>query len=97
MKKVKEVTTIATAVWMLLFGCGLTIAAFCIEPIGEVSDSVLWILGQSLVYAGSALAIGTYAKQTVKEEVARLAQRMDRLEVEGDIEKIIDEDEPDNE
>ena len=29
-------------------------------PEGEVSDSVLWILGQALVYTASVLGIGMY-------------------------------------
>lgn len=94
-KVVKETVVVATAIWMLMFGCGMTIAAFCIEPVGEVSDSVLWILGQSLIYAGSALAIGQYAKATVKEEVGKMMHN--KHDIEGDVEKIIHEDEPDEE
>jgi hypothetical protein len=46
-----------TAVGMLAAGVGLSIAGFCVEPVGEISDSVLWFTAQCLIYAGSALGI----------------------------------------
>lgn len=44
-----------SALGMLAFGCALTAAGFCANPVGQVHDSVLWVLGQCLVYAGSIL------------------------------------------
>lgn len=49
-----------SAIAMLIFGVGLTIAGFIIPPAGEISDSVLWVLAQTLIYAGSALGITAY-------------------------------------
>ena len=49
-----------SALLMLLFGVGLTIAGFIVPPIGNIHDSVLWVLAQSLIYAGSALGINAY-------------------------------------
>lgn len=51
---------ILSAIGMLIFGVGLTIAGFIVEPVGDISDSVLWVLAQSLIYAGSALGINVY-------------------------------------
>ena len=52
---------------MLIFGCGLDIAGFCVPPLGEVSDSVLLIFAQCLIYAGSALGIDYYVKLKIEE------------------------------
>ena len=49
-----------SAIMMLIFGVGLTIAGFIVPPLGSISDSVLWVLAQSLIYAGSALGISVY-------------------------------------
>lgn len=67
----KENITIYSAVCMLIFGCTLTSIGFFIEPRGEVHDSVLWVLGQCLVYAGSALGIAAYATRIRHEVNAR--------------------------
>lgn len=51
---------LATAVGMLIFGCTLTAIGFFMEPKGEVSNSVEWILGQSLMYAGAVFGLKGY-------------------------------------
>ena len=64
---IKQKFAIGTAVVAFVVGWGLTIAGFIIPPEGEVSDSVLWILGQALIYTASVLGIGMYFKnQMVK-------------------------------
>lgn len=64
---IKQKFAIGTAVVAFVVGWGLTIAGFIIPPQGEVADSVLWILGQSLIYTASVLGIGMYFKnQMVK-------------------------------
>ena len=57
---IKQKFAIVTAVVAFIAGWGLTIAGFVIPPEGEVADSVLWILGQSLIYTASVLGIGMY-------------------------------------
>ena len=32
--------------FMLISGVGLCVAAFCVEPVGEIHDSVLWYFAQ---------------------------------------------------
>lgn len=56
----KSKFAIGTAVVAFVAGWSLTIAGFILPPQGEVHDSVLWILGQTLVYAASVLGIGMY-------------------------------------
>ena len=45
---------------MLIFGCTLTAIGFFMEPAGEVSSSVMWVLGQCLIYAGSVFGLKNY-------------------------------------
>lgn len=52
---------------MLAFGSGLSIAGFCVVPIGEISDSVLLVLAQCFIYAGSALGIDYYVKAKINQ------------------------------
>jgi len=61
-------TQIFSAMAMLAFGCGLSVAGFCVPPLGEVSDSVLLIFAQCLIYAGSALGIDYYVTMKIKEK-----------------------------
>lgn len=72
----KENITVYSAVSMLVFGCVLTTIAFFLEPMGEIHDSVLWVLGQCFVYAGSALGLVSYATRVRRE----VNERMDEFE-----------------
>lgn len=56
----KEAIQYATAVGMLVAGLALTVAGFVVEPVGEISDSVLYVLAQCLIYAGSIFGVGLY-------------------------------------
>lgn len=68
-KERKDTITVLSAVAMLLFGCVLTTIAFFLDPMGEIHDSVLWVLGQCFIYAGGALGIANYARGVAKHEV----------------------------
>ena len=84
---VKQKFAIVTAVVAFIAGWGLTIAGFIIPPEGEVADSVLWILGQSLIYTASVLGIGMYFNnQMVKfrTDTRRYIDRIERGKEEGD-------------
>jgi pilus assembly protein TadC len=37
-----------------------------VQPVGTISDSVLWVLAQSLIYAGSALGITVYIQSEIR-------------------------------
>lgn len=74
-KERKGTIAVITAVVMLSFGIILTSIGFFVSPLGEVSDSVLWILGQALIYAGSIFGIATYTKKVITEQVGEIEER----------------------
>ena len=73
-KKRKDTLAVITAIVMLVIGAGLCIAGFIVDPLGIIDNSVLWIMGQCLLYAGSIFGIGMYVKATVKDEIEQLKQ-----------------------
>lgn len=50
----------ATAIFSFIAGWGLTIAGFCVPPKGEVSGSVLAILGEAMLYTASVFGVAMY-------------------------------------
>lgn len=84
---IKEKTAIVTAIIAFCIGWGLTISGFVIPPVGEVADSVLWILGQTLVYAASVFGITTYftsETKRMKSDIEDYVQRSIRGEIKED-------------
>jgi len=78
----KSKVAIGTAIGAFVIGFGLTIAGFITPPKGEVHDSVLWVLGQTLIYTASVLGIGMYfnskltqldikTRQFIREEISK--------------------------
>jgi len=70
----KQKIAIFTALAAFILGWGLTIAGFIIPPTGEIADSVLWVLGQALVYAASVFGITGYftaESQRMKRDMER--------------------------
>ena len=63
----KHTMALWSALGMLVYGAGITTAGFIVPPLGEVHHSVLWILGQSLMYCGSIFGITLYTKQRLCE------------------------------
>ena len=49
-----------TAIIAFVCGWGLTIAGFIVPPKGEVSGSVLAVLGEAMIYTASVLGITLY-------------------------------------
>lgn len=64
-KDMKDSIAVISAIVMLCFGITLTAIGFALDPVGEIHDSVLWVLGQSLIYAGSIFGIAYYARGIV--------------------------------
>lgn len=64
--EIKTKIAYITAIAAFVIGWGLTIAGFIVPPLGAVTDSVLWILGQALVYAASVFGVGLYVTGAVK-------------------------------
>ena len=77
-KERRSTIAVFTAIVMLAFGIILTSIGFFVAPLGEVSDSVLWILGQALIYAGSIFGIATYTKGVIREQVSDMEERIKR-------------------
>lgn len=50
----------------LILGFGLTVAGFIVSPVGEVHDSVLWILGQSLIFTAAICGVTMYVNNSIK-------------------------------
>ena len=65
---IKDKIAIVTAIVAFLIGWGLSIAGFVVPPLGEIANSVLFVLGQALVYAASVFGIAGY----FSSETARL-------------------------
>lgn len=65
----KENLAVVTACIMLFFGITLTAIGFFIDPTGEIHDSVLWVLGQSLIYTGSIFGVVAYTKGVVDKRI----------------------------
>lgn len=63
---VKNRIAVVTAIAAFIVGWGLTIAGFLVPPLGAVSESVLWILGQALLYAASVFGVALYVGGEVK-------------------------------
>lgn len=64
---IKDKIAIISAITAFILGWGLTIAGFIVPPLGDVSNSILWILGQALIYVASVFGIsGYFNAETVK-------------------------------
>lgn len=72
---IKDKIAIVSAIVAFCAGWALSIAAFLVPPIGEIHDSVLWILGQSLVYCASVFGVASY----FTSEAVRLRHDMKKM------------------
>ena len=70
----KEVVHYACAIIILAFGCTLCILGFYQEPKGSVDYSILFILGQCLLFAGSTFGLSLYVNQQIKKYVTKQNQ-----------------------
>lgn len=82
-EKVKKKETLGywTAILAFSFGWVLTIAGFIVSPVGEVDDSVLWILGQALLYTGAVVGITQHYSTELrhfKHEIAEYVNEEER-------------------
>lgn len=60
-----EIQLIA-AVVVLTVGCGLLIAGFSTEPVGEIHNSVLIAFGEILTWTGAVLGMKTYYSASIE-------------------------------
>ena len=108
---IKENLTYGSAIGMLIFGVVLTTAGFIIDPQGQIHDSVLYVLGQCLLFAGSVMGVSAYTAGRMRhieheidhrfrayERGAADGKRPRRVSEESEEEPIIEEeDETDEE
>lgn len=83
----KEILSYSFALISLLGGFGLTIAGFIVDPTGQIHESVLFVLGQCLVFAASICGISLHVKRGmneisnhVKEEVKQHLKNQEETE-----------------
>lgn len=81
---IKQKVAMLSGIIAFLLGWGLTIAGFCIPPVGEIADSVLWVLGQALIYTGSVLGLTQYFSAEsvrLRHDVDKHIEHMERLQI----------------
>lgn len=81
----KQKVAMLSGIIAFILGWGLTIAGFFVPPLGDIADSVLWVLGQSLIYTGSVLGLTQYfSAESVKlrHDVDRHLEHMERMQIE---------------
>ena len=70
-----------SAIVAFSIGWILTICGFISPPLGEISNSVLYVLGQSLIYTASVIGIGQYFNSEMrhfKREMHRYVNEEER-------------------
>ena len=90
---VREKIAIITAVAAFIVGWGMSIAGFWLPPIGEVADSVLWILGQALIYAASVFGLTGYFTSETRRLRQDINMKIEDYERHRKMEDIEDETE----
>ena len=79
----KEKASIWTAIAAFVLGWGMTCAGFIVEPLGEITDSVLYVLGQALIYTASVLGLVNYfgaEQRKLRKDVRTYASRLSKPE-----------------
>jgi len=76
----KQKTAFITAIIAFAAGWGLTIAGFCVPPTGEVSGSVLAVLGEAMVYAASVFGVSMYFGHEMAKFRHDTRQYIDKIE-----------------
>lgn len=80
-KDKKDRAAYMTAIIAFVIGWGLTVAGFIVEPTGEVSGSVLAILGEAMVYAASVFGVTMYFSHQMEKFRRDTRQYLDEKEV----------------
>jgi hypothetical protein len=87
-KEKKDIVTFGAALFMLVFGVVLTTAGFIIDPAGEIDDSVLYVLGQCLIFSGSVLGVSSYTTgkmHLIEKSVDERFKKFEHREVDDEI------------
>ena len=81
---IKEKLAILSALLAFVLGWCLSICAFFVPPVGEVADSILWILGQALLYTASVFGVSAYFRsETVqlRHDMNKHLESMERMQI----------------
>ena len=70
--RTKTTAQTVSAFLMLLSGVALNVASFAVQPVGELSNSVMTYMGEALIYAASVFGLTVY----VNSCMARLERRV---------------------
>ena len=70
-KENREDVKIWSAIMMLAASVGFGVAGFCVSPVGELSESVLWLIAQFLMYAAMALGVDAYVSLAVRKYLSK--------------------------
>ncbi|MDR2950131.1 MAG: hypothetical protein LBV71_13100 [Prevotella sp.] len=58
-----------TSVVLIIVGCGLLIAGFCVPPVGIIDSSVLIAFGEILTFVGAVFGIDySYRVRVIREK-----------------------------
>lgn len=69
-----------SAIVAFSIGWILTICGFISPPLGEISNSVLYVLGQSLIYTASVIGIGQYFNSEMRHFKREMHRYVDEEE-----------------
>lgn len=71
-KDQKTTLALITGYFSFFAGWLIVFISFFVEPIGEISNSALYTLGEGLVYCGSVIGIAMYTKG----EIVKIRKRV---------------------
>jgi len=99
---IKEKLAILSALLAFVLGWCMSIGAFFVPPVGEVADSILWILGQALLYTASVFGVSAYFRSEsvqLRKDMDRHLEHMEKMQIQRDklrhnidVEEIPEED-----
>lgn len=81
---IKEKIAIISAVAAFCLGWAMSIGAFFVPPMGEVADSILWILGQALLYSSAVFGVSAYFRSEavqLRRDMDRHLEHMERMQI----------------
>ena len=81
---IKEQIAIISACVAFVLGWAMSIGAFFVPPVGEVADSILWILGQALLYCSATFGIAAYFRSEsvqLRRDMDRHLEHMERMQI----------------
>lgn len=81
---IKEQIAIISACVAFVLGWAMSIGAFFVPPVGEVADSILWILGQALLYSSAVFGVSAYFRSEavqLKRDMDRHLEHMERMQI----------------